>query len=453
MTKRTATPKQPRLQVFLDRGLGSATKLIGECIWVASNRTAAFEWSKDAVASAFELSPLMMPSATGIQHASHEPFSGIHPLFSDSIPDGFGLRLMNKGLQFAGYDIAEVNPLHRLAWVGERGVGALTYKPVIDAKVDPMFTTIFDASVMAAKAEAENFKDIPKEAIRAGGSALGARPKFWAAIGPDKVTVILGDLPKIPQDFVPSLLKFAPTGGDKNEPFFEAACLELANKHGVKAARGQLLSHASGAALAVERFDRLPSGERVHTQSVAALLGINFREPNLDYLALVKLARKLGGDSDVERLYRQLCFNVALSMRDDHSKNFAFCMDANGQWSLSPAFDLCPSSGFGYSGEHTTTLNGKGTDISRSDLEGFALSAGLSQQLTQDGIDSARAAATEFKALAISLGAAKGAAESWAKKFKKIDAHLRPTVAPGASSTNPVAKLKPKKGNEPIYSM
>jgi len=449
MTKQTGAPKQPRLQVFLDRGLGSASRLIGECIWVASSRTAAFEWSEDALASGLELSPLMMPNAPGVRNAQHDPFSGIHPLFSDSIPDGFGLRLMNRGLQVAGYDIEEINPLHRLAWVGERGVGALTYKPAIDAKVDAMFTNIFDASVLAVKAEEENFKDIPKEALRAGGSALGARPKFWAAIGPDKAMVVLGDLPKIPQGFTASLLKFAPTRGDKNEPFFEAACLELADKHGVKAARGQLLSHANGAALAVERFDRLPSGERIHTQSVAALLGINFREPNLDYGALAKLARRLGGDPDVERLYRQLCFNVALSMRDDHSKNFAFCMDANGQWSLSPAFDLCPSAGFGYTGEHTTTLNGKGTGISRSDLEAFALSVGLSQQLAQEGIDSARAAATEFEALAVSLGATKTGAQGWGKIFKKIDAHLRPTMAPGASSTNTSGKPKPKKGNRP----
>jgi len=449
MTKRTAAQQQPRLQVFLDRGLGSVSRLIGECIWLASSRTAAFEWSEDALASGLELSPLMMPNGPGVRNAQHDPFSGIHPLFSDSIPDGFGLRLMNRGLQIAGYDIDEINPLHRLAWVGERGVGALTYKPVIDAKIDALLTNLFDASVMAAQAQEENFQDIPKEAIRAGGSALGARPKFWAAIGPDKSTVVLGDLPKIPQGFTASLLKFAPTRGDKNEPFFEAACLELADKHGVKAARGRLLSHANGAALAVERFDRLPSGERIHTQSVAALLGINFREPHLDYGGLAKLARRLGGDPDVERLYRQLCFNVALSMRDDHSKNFAFCIDASGQWSLSPAFDLCPSAGLGYTGEHTTTLNGKGTGISQSDLEAFALSVGLSRQLAQEGIDCARAAATEFEGLAVSLGATKRGAQGWAETFKKIDAHLRPIGAPGAYSTHSPGKPKPKKGNKP----
>lgn len=432
MTKRAVSPQQPRLQVFLARGPGSASMLIGECVWVPSSRTAAFEWSQEARASGLEPSPFKMPNAPGVHQAQHEPFSGIHPLFSDSIPDGFGLRLMNKGLQVAGYDLEAVNPLHRLAWVGERGAGALTYKPVIDAKVDPMLTSIFEAATLAANAEEENFKDVPKEAIRAGGSALGARPKFWAAIGPDKTKVVLGDLPKTPEGFTPSLLKFAPSRGDKNEPFFEAACLELANKHGVKAARGQLLSHASGAALAVERFDRLPSGERIHTQSVAALLGINFREPNLDYVELAKLARKLGGVPDVERLYRQLCFNVALSMKDDHSKNFAFCMDANGQWSLSPAFDLCPSAGFGITHEHTTTITGKGARITRSDLESFALSQGLSPQLAHEGIDNARAAAAEFEALAVSLGATETGAQGWSKMFKAIDAHLQPTMGQGS---------------------
>ena len=299
-----------------------------------------------------------------------------------------------------------------------------------------MLISVFDAAVCAAKAEGEQFKEIPRAAIRAGGSALGARPKFWAAIGSDKATVLLGDVSNTPAGFTPCLLKFAPSRGDKNEPFFEVACLELANKHGVTAARGHLLSHASGAALAVERFDRLPSGERVHTQSVAAMLGINFREPNLDYTELAKLARRLGGPPEVARLYRQLCFNVALSMRDDHSKNFAFCMDASGQWALSPAFDLCPSTGLGITAEHTTTLNGKGTRIDRRDLESFALSLGLSQQMAHAGIDGARAAAAEFEMVAVNYGATRAGTRRWAKAFGEIDGYLRPSMAPTSTSTS-----------------
>ena len=425
MSKPAAPRKQPRLQVFLDHGPVAASLLIGECLWVPSRRAAAFEWSRDALAAGLDLSPLKLPLEPGVHLADHDPFSGIHPLFSDSIPDGFGLRLMNKGLQAAGYDLDQVNPLHRLAWVGERGAGALSYKPVIDAKVDPLLVSIFDAASMAASAEVETFQGIPKEAIRAGGSALGARPKFWGAIGPDGKHVMLGDWPSCPEGYAPVLLKFAPARGDKNEPFFEAACLALANKHGVNAAQGRLLSHPGGAALAIQRFDRLPSGERIHTQSVAALLGINFREPQLDYDTLAKLARGLGGTVDVERVYRQLCFNVALSMRDDHAKNFAFCLNSDGQWSLSPAFDLCPSAGIGLTQEHTTTVHGKGRDIGRSDLEAFALAQGLTVQIARDGVDHARAAATEFAALAVSLGATQRGVHAWTKVFKAIDRQLR----------------------------
>jgi serine/threonine-protein kinase HipA len=446
MNKKTALTLH-RLTVYLDQGPGSNSMPIGNCAWIPYSQTAAFEWSSEARAAGLELSPLMMPLAPGVHQGSNDPFNGLLPLFSDSIPDGFGLRLMNKGLGLAGHNLAEVTPLHRLAWVGDRGVGALAYKPAIDGKVDPMLTTLFEAASLAAQAEAENFTDLPKAAIRAGGSALGARPKFWGAIGPDESKIVLGDQPKVPTGFTPVLLKFAPTGGDQDEPFFEAACLELARKHGVHAACGHLMIHPGGAALAIDRFDRLPSGQRIHTQTVAALLGLNFREPNLDYVVLAKLTRKIGTQADMERLYRQLCFNVALSMRDDHARNFAFCMDGTGHWALSPAFDLCPSEGIGFTREHTTTLNGKGTSISRYDLEAFAASQGIATSIAKEGIDSARAAAVEFKSLAIALGSTKAGANKWDKAFKAIDAHLQPTMIASPRPTSPAKKSKPNKGN------
>jgi serine/threonine-protein kinase HipA len=436
MNKSGASHKHSRLQVFLNQGIGSPQICIGECYWIASESRAAFEWSQAAISSGLALSPLKMPYAPRLHRADYQPFSGIHPLFSDSIPDGFGLRLMNKGLQVAGYALEEINPLHRLAWIGERGVGALTYAPAIDADVDPALIDVAEAATLAADAEAENFKDIPKEAIRAGGSALGMRPKFWASIDFSNSKVVLGDTLKVPHGFTPCLLKFAPSKGDKNEPFFEATCLELAAKYGVRAARAQVLPHKSGAALAVERFDRNLSGIRIHTQSVAALVGVDFRSSCLDYSQLAKLAQEIGEPSDVERLYRQLCFNVALSIRDDHVKNFAFCMDAAGQWSLSPAFDLCPSIGLGYTQEHTTTINGKGKDISSGDLEKFGRSIGLTTKIVQEGIDNARAAAAEFESLAVRHGAAKIKAREWAKSFKTIDAFLAAPMIQGSNLTS-----------------
>jgi len=424
--------KEPRLQIFLDRGGQSVPFLLGECIWVQSQRVAAFEWGKAAIDAGLPLSPLLMKPEPGIQFAMHHPFEGVHALFSDSIPDGFGLRLMNQGLRAAGYSLDAVNPVQRLAWIGDRGVGAITYKPATGSN-DTLITDVFNAAEMAAKIQEEDFKDIPLQAIRAGGSALGARPKFWAAVDQEAKKVILGDSSETPLGFTSCLLKFAPLRGDSNEPFYEAACLELAEKYGISAAHGRLLHHAAGAVLAVERFDRLPGEGRLHVQSVAALLGINFREPVLDYDSLAKLANRIGGEAQVERLYRQLCFNVALHMRDDHAKNFAFLMNEQGAWELSPAFDLCPSDGFGLTQEHTTSVNGKGRDISHDDLVAFAQSHGLSNAVAHEGIECARAAAAEFGPLAISMGASKAGVKDWNAKLKSVDQLLR-TVSAQASS-------------------
>ena len=419
---------QQRIQIALDFGETTAPQILGECMWVASERRAAFEWSAQALASGLTPSPFKLPLSPGVHYADRSPFDGLHALFSDSIPDGFGLRLMNKGLADAGYSLDKVSPLHRLAWVGQRGVGALTYIPMIDGAMAQDLLDLSALATHAVSAQVEVLQDLPRPIIRAGGSALGARPKFWAAIGRDRQSVILGDAANTPQGFDACLLKFAPSHGDPYEPYFEAACLKLAADHGVKAARGELLMHAHGPALAVHRFDRGPGGERLHTQSVAALLGLDFREANMDYTALAKLVKQLAGDEALEVLYRQLCFNVAMSMRDDHTKNFAFCMNAAGSWELSPAFGLCPSLGIGYTQEHTMTLNGKGTHISRDDLLVFAGSLGLSSQLAHDGLDQARAAASKFEVEAMRMEAPKSPTRAWVSRFKEIDKYLAPSI-------------------------
>ena len=300
-----------RLRVHLDFGAGSAPRLLGECLWVASQRLTAFQWSPEALASGLQLSPLHIPLTPGVHMATPTPFGGLHGMLADSIPDGFGLRLMDKSLASAGHGPGSVTPIHRLAWVGSRGIGALTYTPVIEAGETRGLLEISELGLHAARAEVEDFKDIPEAAIKAGGSAHGARPKFWASVSADGTQALLGDDLRAPKGFMPSLVKFAPARGDRNEPYYEAACLELAQRHGVRAARARLLSHPHGAALAVERFDRLPGAGRVFVQSLAALLHDDFRVPRLDYFHLAQVSARLSGAPESERIYRQACFNVA----------------------------------------------------------------------------------------------------------------------------------------------
>jgi serine/threonine-protein kinase HipA len=71
-----------------------------------------------------------------------------------------------------------------------------------------------------------------------------------------------------------------------------------------------------------------------------------------------------------EQLFRRMVFNVLARNCDDHTKNFAFTMDQSGEWSLSPAFDVChayrPSST--WVSQHCLSVNGKRKDIERKDL-------------------------------------------------------------------------------------
>ena len=54
---------------------------------------------------------------------------GLPGLFADSLPDSFGNRLVLKWMASQGIDVSEITPLDRLAYVGNRGMGALTYEP------------------------------------------------------------------------------------------------------------------------------------------------------------------------------------------------------------------------------------------------------------------------------------------------------------------------------------
>lgn len=74
-------------------------------------------------------------------------------------------------------------------------------------------------------------------------------------------------------------------------------------------------------------------------------------------------------------MFRLAVFNVIAHNQDDQGKNFAYLMDAKGEWRLSLAYDLTISSGPG--GEQTTTVTGQGKSPSTADLTRLGGVAGL----------------------------------------------------------------------------
>jgi serine/threonine-protein kinase HipA len=74
--------------------------------------------------------------------------------------------------------------------------------------------------------------------------------------------------------------------------------------------------------------------------------------------------------AEIIEQYRRMIFNVIARNLDDHTKNISFLMDTNGQWSLSPAYDVTYSHnphGM-WTNKHQMSLNGKRDHFTRADL-------------------------------------------------------------------------------------
>ena len=90
---------------------------------------AAFEYSSEFLSRGIEVSPIYLPLQAGLVQADRDALTGLHGLFHDSLPDGWGLLLMDRALQSRGIDASTVSPIDRLAFVGSRSMGALSYDP------------------------------------------------------------------------------------------------------------------------------------------------------------------------------------------------------------------------------------------------------------------------------------------------------------------------------------
>ena len=96
-----------------------------------------FEYDLEFRKSGIEVAPFMMPMSRAIYHTEefHLPqqmFSGLPGLLADLLPDAFGNSLIGRYMESEQIDLRQITPLDRLAYVGSRGMGALTFKPAIN---------------------------------------------------------------------------------------------------------------------------------------------------------------------------------------------------------------------------------------------------------------------------------------------------------------------------------
>ncbi len=342
-----------------------------------------FEYDSGFLGTGIELSPFSLPLKVGAVYAEPTPWGGLYGVFNDSLPDGWGLLLMDRYLRLQGVDTRYLTPLDRLAYMGQSAMGALTYEP---ARGEANSAFDIDISAMASSAieiYEGHSSDILPEIAQAGGSPAGARPKVLVHLCEDQM--ISGER-EAPEGFEPWIIKFFAEQDGSDTGRIEYAYSLMAKDAGINMPETRLFQDNNGSAwFGIKRFDRC-ARERIHMHTLGGLIDADFRLPSLDYMDVLRVTQALTRNTeDVEAAFILMVFNVLAYNRDDHSKNFSYLMDSNGQWRLAPAYDLTCSRGI--NGEHTTAIAGEGRNPSQAHMFEVGEAAGLKQASMQQAIE------------------------------------------------------------------
>ena len=299
-----------------------------------------FAYDRSWLADGFSLSPTELPLQSGLFFADRNRFGGNFAVFEDSLPDGYGLYLLDRMLRKQNSSLDELTPLQRLSIVGSAGMGALSYLPMmpgIGAQNELRDTALLDSlqqealSILSEKGEGDESYLYYNSA-----NSGGARPKV----------VMRAD------DGSHWIVKFRHVYDPLDIGKMELLYMETARECGINIPRIALIKDKY---FAVERFDISPQGERLHVVTAAALLKTDFRRQTVDYTNLLAMTGYLTQDPvQVEEMFRRMVMNLVAINKDDHAKNFSFIYD-KGKWSLAPAYDITYSPK-GSNGEHATSL-------------------------------------------------------------------------------------------------
>jgi len=330
-----------------------------------SGRRIYFEYDSQFLSDPLWLSPYKLPPEPGLHEHTDRGFGPIFGLFDDSLPDGWGLLLMDRFFRNQGFDIEKITALDRLSFLGNTTMGALVYEP---ASGPERFTDLIDLKKLSDQSrqilEGKSVDVLP-ELIQTGGSPGGARPKVLIGINSD--TFIAGE-EDLPQGFDHWIVKFPSKGDFPDAGAVEYAYSLMAKDAGIQMPETRLFEvSVRERFFGTKRFDR-QFNQRFHVHTFGNLIHSNFRIPECDYETLLKVTLDLTKNhEDVKRAFRQMVFNVLANNRDDHVKNFAFMINEHREWTLTPAYDLVYSTGPG--GEHSMTLSGEGRSPGKSEID------------------------------------------------------------------------------------
>ena len=262
---------------------------------------------------------------------------GVFGALRDAGPDYWGRRVIEKRAgkpQSGELDCLLQSPDDR---AGALGFGRNSAPPAPQRK----FNKTPDLEKLQTLAEALVKDDIPddpetpqlQDLLLLATSMGGARPK--AVVEDDDGLWIA---------------KFNRPDDRWNNTRVEHAMLRLARECGITTAESRIEAVGGRDVLLIKRFDRERTA-RGYTRArmVSGLTILRADEApamraHWSYVLLVEELRRIVADAskDARELFRRVCFNALISNIDDHPRNHA-AIAKDGDWKLSPAYDLTPS--------------------------------------------------------------------------------------------------------------
>lgn len=309
-------------------------------------------------------------------------FRSLPPMISDSLPDMFGNIIFKEWLESSQKDFSKITVLEQLAYVSNRGMGALEFRP--EKKIPQNATIVIEDIVEVLKKVLDtkertaainlNHKSL-LTLFKIGSSAGGARPKILISEHKGDGTIIPGDL-NYSDNYNHYLVKLNLDEVPYNREMIEYCYYLTAIEAGIVMMDSKMID---GKHFATQRFDRV-NGQKKHILTITGLTGWDYTDttsPQSSYENLFRLLPFLHvPHADSVQLFKRMVFNIIFCNKDDHFKNQSLIYnEQQDKWNLAPAYDITyslnPLINFTKT-SRVLSVNGKKNEISFEDVKAVA---------------------------------------------------------------------------------
>lgn len=353
---------------------------LGRLVWDDKRRLSYFQFTPNRMHRP-DVSPLLCPIGSltkdllPVYGNSDRLYQGLPPFIADSLPDAWGNKLFDQWVKQSNIRPASITPLHKLMFIGKRGMGALEFEPTaqeLEHRMRLDLQSLYGLSMeIAAERDAKVIRpeqELTLQTLLAAGTSAGGRQmKAVIAINPQTREIRSGQTAGL-DGFDYCIMKFKDELVPTSE--IEMAYHDMAVAGGIEMTPCQIMTVGNVKHFVTRRFDRV-DGKKIHMQTLAAI------NPEADsYESLMATCRSINlTESEITEVFRRLTFNVMANNTDDHNKNFSFLLSEGGRWKLAPAYDMTfifNINGTGPERHRCMSLYGKTENITREDLLEFA---------------------------------------------------------------------------------